>query len=291
MKIGMAGVGLMGIGIAGNLVKHGHELVLLEHPGNQPLDALKAAGAIGAASASALAAQVEMVIVVVTGSPQVEAVIAGPEGVLAGLRPGTVVIDCSTAIPSSTLRMAKAVADAGGRFLDAPMTRTPKEAAEGRLNLLVGGDADLLAQVRPVLACFAENIAHVGPVGAGHGMKLLHNFVSLGTVTLLAEAAACAQRSGVAPEAFVDVLAKGGGGGVALERIKPYLLTGDANGLRFSIANACKDLGYYAQMAGDAHAHRAIADAVLGTLEHTLGQAGADALVPEIAGVLARDWR
>lgn len=182
--------------------------------------------------------------------------------------------------------MAQAVQQAGSRFLDAPMTRTPKEAAEGRLNLLVGGDAALLDEVRPVLKCFAENITHVGPVGAGHGMKLLHNYVSLGMVTLLAEAAACAGQSGVTPDAFVDVLAKGGGG-IALERIKPYLLARDTGGLRFSVANACKDLGYYQTMASDANARRDIASAVLATLESARAQAP-DALVPELASLLAR---
>lgn len=289
MKIGMVGIGMMGHGIASNLVKHGHELVVLEHPGNQPLDALKAAGATSVPSARALAAQAEIVILVVTGSPQVEAVLTGADGVLQGLRPGSIVIDCSTAIPSSTVRMAQVVQAAGSRFLDAPMTRTPKEAAEGRLNLLVGADTGLLDEVRPVLRCFAENITHVGPVGAGHGMKLLHNYVSLGMVTLLAEAAACAQRSGVAAGAFVQVLAQGGGGGVALERLKPYLLAGDTGGLRFSIANACKDLGYYRQMAADAQAHGEVAAAVLVTLEAALARTGPDALVPELAGVLARD--
>lgn len=287
MKIGMVGIGLMGHGIATNLAKHGHELLLLEHPGNQPLDALKAAGAQTSPSARDLASRVDLVVLVVTGSPQVEAVLAGAGGVLEGLRPGSTVIDCSTAIPSSTLRMAQAVRQAGSRFLDAPMTRTPKEAAEGRLNLLVGGDAALLEECRPVLKCFAENITHVGPVGAGHGMKLLHNYVSLGMVTLLAEAAACAAKSGVTPEAFVDVLAKGGGGGIALERIKPFLLAGDTGGLRFSVANACKDLGYYATMATDAQARRDIAGAVLATLESARAQAP-DALVPELAALLAR---
>ncbi|MDE2394180.1 MAG: NAD(P)-dependent oxidoreductase [Burkholderiales bacterium] len=287
MKIGMVGIGMMGQGIATNLVKHGHELVLLEHPGNQPLQALKAAGAVGVDSAKALAACVDVVILVVTGSPQVEAVLTGPEGVLEGLRPGCIVIDCSTAIPSSTLRMAQAVQRAGSHFLDAPMTRTPKEAAEGRLNLLVGGDADLLEACRPILRCFAENITHMGPVGAGHGMKLLHNYVSLGMVTLIAEAAACAQRSGVEAAAFVDVLAKGGGGGIALERIKPYLLARDPGGLRFSIANAAKDLGYYRQMAGDAGAAAAVAGAVRDTLQSALERAGPEALVPELAGLLA----
>lgn len=288
MKIGMVGVGMMGLGIASNLVKHGHELVVLEHPGNQPLDTLKAAGVTGVHSAKALAERVDVVILVVTGSPQVEAVLTGPDGVVQGLRPGSIVIDCSTAIPSSTGRMAQAVQNAGSRFLDAPMTRTPKEAAEGRLNLLVGGDAALLEACRPILGCFAENITHMGPVGAGHGMKLLHNYVSLGMVTLLAEAAACAQRSGVAAEAFVEVLAKGGGGGTALDRLKPYLLARDPGGLRFSIANACKDLGYYQQMASDADAERAVAAAVLGTLQSALERAGPDALVPELAGLLAQ---
>ena len=291
MNIGMVGIGLMGHGIASNLVRHGHSLAVLEHPGNQPLDALKAAGVQTFTSAAALAARSDIVILVLTGSPQVEAVLTGHDGqpgVLQGLRPGSVVIDCSTAIPASTARMAAAVQAAGCRFLDTPMTRTPKEAAEGRLNLLVGGEAEVLEVCRPVLQCFAENITHVGPVGAGHGMKLLHNYVSLGMATLLAEAAACATRSGVAPEVFVDVLAKGGGGGTALERLKPYLVSGDPNGLRFSIANAAKDLGYYNAMAADAGAAHGIAAAVRATLDDAAGRAAPGALLPEVAGLLAR---
>ncbi|CAN7682947.1 NAD(P)-dependent oxidoreductase [Variovorax paradoxus] len=283
----MIGIGMMGHGIASNIARHGYPLAVLEHPGNQPLDALKAAGARSFTRAAELAAQSDIVILVLTGSPQVEAVLTGEGGVLQGLRPGSIVIDCSTAIPASTLRMAQAVQAAGSRFLDTPMTRTPKEAAEGRLNLLVGGDAALLEECRPLLSCFAENILHAGPVGAGHGMKLLHNFVSLGTVALIAEAAACAAQHGVAPEMFVEILAKGGGGGVALERLRPYLTAKDTSSLRFSIANASKDLGYYNTMAGDAGAHRDIAAAVLQTLQHAQGLAP-EALVPELADLLAR---
>ncbi|RSZ32944.1 NAD(P)-dependent oxidoreductase [Variovorax beijingensis] len=286
-NIGMIGIGMMGHGIASNIVKHGYPLAVLEHPGNQPLDALKAAGARSFTRAAELAAQSDIVILVLTGSPQVEAVLTGEGGVLQALRPGSIVVDCSTAIPASTLRMAEAVQAAGSRFLDTPMTRTPKEAAEGRLNLLVGGDAALLEECRPLLSCFAENILHAGPVGAGHGMKLLHNFVSLGTVALIAEAAACAGQHGVAPEMFVEILAKGGGGGVALERLRPYLTAKDTSSLRFSIANASKDLGYYNTMAGDAGAHRDIAAAVLQTLQHAQGLAP-EALVPELADLLAR---
>ncbi|WP_196232605.1 NAD(P)-dependent oxidoreductase [Variovorax paradoxus] len=282
----MIGIGMMGHGIASNIVKHGYPLAVLEHPGNQPLDALKAAGARSFTRAADLAAQSDIVILVLTGSPQVEAVLTGEGGVLQGLRPGSIVIDCSTAIPASTLRMAQAVQAAGSRFLDTPMTRTPKEAAEGRLNLLVGGDAALLEECRPLLSCFAENILHAGPVGAGHGMKLLHNFVSLGTVALIAEAAACASQHGVAPEMFVEILAKGGGGGVALERLRPYLTAKDTSSLRFSIANASKDLGYYNTMAGDAGAHRDIAAAVLQTLQHAQSLAP-EGLIPELPDLLA----
>ncbi len=285
-KIGMIGIGLMGHGIASNIVKHGHELTMLEHPGNQPLDALKTAGAVSVQTAAEVAARSEVVILVLTGSPQVEAVITGAGGLLEGLRPGSVVIDCSTAIPSSTIRMARAVQAAGGRFLETPMTRTPREAAEGRLNLLVGGDAALLEECRPLLRCFAENITHTGPTGAGHGMKLLHNYVSLGMVALLSEAAACAARNGVAPEVFVDVLAKGGGGGTALERVKPYLLAADPSGLRFSVSNASKDLGYYNEMAADAGAARDIAAAVHGTLARTLTHCDPGAFMSALSSLL-----
>lgn len=289
--IGMIGIGLMGHGIASNIVKHGHALTVLEHPGNQPLDTLKAAGAKSVDSIAALAQASDVVILCVTGSPQVEAILGGEQGLIAALRPGTVIIDCSTAIPTSTQKMAEAVQRAGGRFIDAPMTRTPKEAAEGRLNLLVGGDADLFEQCKPLLACFAENITHTGGVSTGHSMKLLHNYVSLGSVALIAEAAACAQRAGVPGDVFVEVLAKGGGGGVALERLKPFITQQDASGLRFAMSNAQKDLGYYTEMAEGMQAAQAIADAVLATYAGAVTQGGAQRYVPELVALLAEKGR
>lgn len=286
-KIGMIGIGLMGHGIASNLQKHGHALTLLDHPGNQPLDALLAGGAQTAATPRALAHNADLIVLCVTGSPQVEAVLLGEHGVLQGLQPGTIVIDCSTAVPSSTVLLAQKVQAAGGHFLDAPMTRTPKEAAAGQLNLLVGGDAALLAQCRPILACFAENIVHAGPIGAGHQMKLLHNYVSLGSVVLLSEAAACAQRAGVDSQTLVEVLASGGGWGAALERIRPYLTSGDSSSLRFSLANALKDLRYYGQMAQDSQAHCTVASAVQATLQQACDDGDPQALLPELIRHLA----
>jgi 3-hydroxyisobutyrate dehydrogenase-like beta-hydroxyacid dehydrogenase len=284
--VGLIGVGMMGVGIASNLVKHGHALHLLDHPGNQPVDALLAAGARLHTSMSTLAREVDVLLVCVTGSPQVEAVLIGPGGALEHLRRGAVVIDLSTSIPSSTERIAERVTAAGCSFLDAAMTRTPKEAAEGRLNLLVGGEAELLERCRPVLASFAETILHAGVVGAGHRMKLLHNFVSLGLVTLIAEAAACAQQAGVAPGVFVDVLARGGGGGIALDRLKPFLLTGDVGALRFSVSNARKDLDYYGTMAAETGADRTVAQAVFESLNHA-AEAEPGAMLPELVRLIA----
>lgn len=286
-RIGIIGIGLMGHGIARNVAKHGYPLAVLDHPGNQPLDALRAAGATVRATPAALAADRDVVILCVTGSPEVEAVLTGADGVLGALRAGAVVVDCSTAVPDSTLRMAQAVVKAGGRFADAPMTRTPKHAHEGTLNLLVGADAALFDEIRPLLACFAENIAHVGPVGAGHRMKLVHNYVSLGTIALVAEAAALAGQAGIASEVLVDVLAKGGGYGAALDRLKPYLLSRDASSLQFFMANAVKDMSYYGEMAGRAGAAHAIADAVLATYGTAVERGGPKALVPELVSLLA----
>lgn len=284
-KIGMVGIGMMGHGIATNVRKAGYPLGVLEHPGNQPLDTLLGQGAVAYGSASELASASEVVILCVTGSPEVEAVLSQPGGVLDGLKAGSVIIDCSTAIPSSTLRIAEQVVERGGRFLDAPMTRTPKEAAEGRLNLLVGGDRALFEEMLPLLRSFAENVTHTGPVGSGHRMKLLHNFVSLGQVALLGEAAACAARANIDPAVLVEVLAKGGGGGAALDRLKPYLLDQDPNALRFTLANANKDLGYYTVMAQDSAAAHEISDAVAATFERLAAIAPAR-YVSEVAALL-----
>lgn len=287
-KIGMIGIGMMGHGIATNLVKHGNPLMVLDHPGNQSIDNLIAAGTTVATTPKELASQSDVVLLCVTGTPQVEDVLLGEQGVLKGLKPGTIIIDCSTAIPTSTERIAKLVAESGGQFMDAAMTRTPKEAAEGRLNLLVGASDELFEQCKPILSCFAENIVHAGPVGAGHRIKLLHNFVSLGSVALIAEAAACAKNAGIPAQTFIDVLAVGGGWGAALERIKNYLANGDSSAMRFSIANSLKDLSYYNQMAEDMHVDRTIAAAVKETIETATKEADPQSFLPQISTIISR---
>src|SRR5690606_22844276 len=286
-NVGLIGAGVMGLGIAASLLRAGYPLTVLEHPGNQPLDTLIGAGARTCADARELAGQVDVLILCVTGSPQVEAVLLGDDGALQGLRAGSTIIDCSTAIPSSTLKIAKAVHAAGGRFLDAPMTRTPKEAAEGRLNLIVGGAREVFEDCLPVLQSYAENIAYAGDVGSGHKMKLLHNYVSLGFSAVLAEAAACARLSGADAQAFCDILAAGGGNSVVLTRLRPYIESGDPSGFRFSVSNALKDMGYYCTMTEEQGAQGELARAIR-ALYADAAQAGLDqAPVPQLVDHIA----
>ena len=175
--------------------------------------------------------------------------------------------------------------DKGGRFLDAPMTRTPKEAAEGRLNLLVGGDAALFAECRPLLACFAENISHAGPVGAGHRMKLLHNYVSLGVIALLSEAAACAARrhrpGRVRGRAGQGRRRRRGAG-------TPQALSAGTGSLVAEVLHVerGKDLSYYNTMAQETGAARDIGQAVLDTYAQAVKQGGGERYVPELVSLL-----
>ena len=280
-KVGLIGVGLMGHGIGKNIVGKGWELHFLDQVGNQPTTDLVELGATPHDKAKDLAAVCDIVVLCVTGTPQVEDVLVGSGAVLAVLKPGSIVVDCSTAIPSSTRALATRVRDRGCDFVDAAMTRTPKEAEEGRLNLLVGGEPTSIARIRPLLESFAENIFVAGGVGSGHQLKLIHNIISLGTVTLIAEVAACAIKDGMDLAAMVDCLRKGGAGGAALERVAPYILEGNSELLRFTISNAYKDAGYYTQMAGELGAAQLMANAVHQTLGGLVERGEGDAFMPE----------
>jgi 3-hydroxyisobutyrate dehydrogenase-like beta-hydroxyacid dehydrogenase len=284
--IGMIGIGLMGHGIAWNIAHAGYGLTILDHPGNQPVGDLRDMGVLVAPRIADVVREADVVVLCVTGSPQVEAILTGEDGVIAHLRPGMVVVDCSTALPESSARMARAVTEAGGQFLDAAMTRLPQNARAGTLNLLVGGDPALLERLRPLLDTFSENITHIGGVGSGHLMKLLHNYVSLGFVALLAEVAAHGQKAGLEMSTLVDVLAQGGGGGTALQRIAPFLLSGDPSSMAFFISNAAKDLGYYRQAAEAAGVYRVIADAVGNTLDTVVSSGHGQDFVPQLAALL-----
>lgn len=285
VKVGIAGVGLMGHGIARNIVKNGYPLAVLKHPGNRPEDDLVNGGAVLVESLAELAKVSDVIILCVTGSPQVENILYQENGLLKNLRPGTIVVDCSTSIPTSTIKIAADVETAGCFFLDAPMTRTPKEAAEGRLNLIIGGEKSVYERVHALLSCFAENIVYAGKTGTGHRLKLIHNFVSLGFTAVLSEAVATARRAGVPSDILLEILEKGGGQGAILNRLRPYIVADDDSGFRFSLSNAHKDLTYYTQMASDAHDFQDIAIAIRQVFAKCL-ESNPEVTLPQIISII-----
>jgi 3-hydroxyisobutyrate dehydrogenase-like beta-hydroxyacid dehydrogenase len=285
-KLGFIGVGLMGHGLAKNLLKHGHSMTLLEHHGNQPIDDLIRMGARTAATPKAVAAGADVVFMCVTGSPQVEACVYGEDGLLAGLRPGAIVVDGTTADPVSTVKVAADVQARGGRYVDAPMTRTSQHAEDGCVNTMLGGDAATIADVRPLIETYAENIFIGGEVGSGHRMKLLHNYISLGTLALLAEAYTCAGKAGVDRNVLTQVLATGGGDSVVLKRLMPFLESGDPGTMLFSLINAGKDLRYFTHMAEELQVGAFVGEAVHQTFITAANVGGGEKMIPELLNVL-----
>jgi 3-hydroxyisobutyrate dehydrogenase-like beta-hydroxyacid dehydrogenase len=248
-KIGFIGLGLMGHGMAGNLLEKGYPLTAVVHRNRAPLEDLVPHGATESASAREVAERSDIVIICVTGAPQVEEVVYGDEGLLQGVGEGKIVMDCSTSEPDTTARVSADIASRGAQFADAPLARTPIEAEAGRLNTMVGASEETFAVIKPVLECFCENIFHVGPVGAGHKTKLINNFLAMGHAALIGEALCACVATGVDPRKYYEVVTAGGANSGIFQLIVPKALDeGDYSGLKFSLANAAKDLRYYTRM-------------------------------------------
>jgi len=245
-RIGFAGVGLMGHGIARNLLAKGFPLALKLHRNRRAAADLLAAGATEVASHAELAQNADVVILCVTGAPQVEEVVLGSEGIAAAARAGLIVVDTSTSEPATTTRMRDALAARNVRFVDAPLARTPVEAEQGRLNIMVGADDATFAQLEPTFAAFCENIVHAGPPGHGIVLKLINNFIAQAICTATAEACAAAAKSGLSIRKLHQVISAGAVNSGLFQMIVGRMLeSGDLSGLKFTLSNAAKDLRYY----------------------------------------------
>ena len=247
-RVGLIGVGLMGHGIGKNILDKGYHLTVMAHKNRGPVDDLIAKGAHERNNAIAVAKESDLVILCVTGTPQVEGLIYGEYGLLNAVRDGLIIADCSTAEPDSTKRIAVDVESKGGHFVDTPMTRTPKEAAAGKLGLMTGGPQAVIARIRPVLDCFADTIVHAGPVGSAHQLKLINNFLSICHAAVAAEAITVAAKAGVDMNALKDIVMAGGAASVMFGRLINVPLHDDDSAAQFAIRNARKDLRYYTNM-------------------------------------------
>lgn len=224
--LGYIGLGIMGGGMARNLLAAGHDVVVWNRS-PQRAEPLRAAGAHVAASPADVARQAGVVLLCVSDTPDVEDLVHRPDGILAGLTPGSVVVDHSTISPSATRRLAAAVAAAGATWLDAPVSGGSEGAEKGTLSIMVGGDADALARVRPLLAAYGTTITHVGPVGAGQTTKLVNQILVVVTALGISEALLLAEASDLDLDAVLGAVSGGAAGSWMLSHRGPQMVARD----------------------------------------------------------------
>jgi 3-hydroxyisobutyrate dehydrogenase-like beta-hydroxyacid dehydrogenase len=247
-RIGFIGVGKMGHGMAKNLVAKGFATTVLGHRSRAPVEDLIKRGAAEGRNPADVAARSDIVILCVTASPQVEQIVYGADGLLAAARAGLIVVDCSTSEPDSTRKIHADFAARNVPFVDAPLARTPKEAEEGRLNVMVGAEPDVFARIEPVLRAFAENIFHVGGPGAGHTFKLINNFFAMGQAALIAEAVVATTKAGLDVETLFKIVSVGAPNSGIFQMLVSSVLAGTYDGLQFGLDLARKDVRYYTHL-------------------------------------------
>lgn len=287
-RIGLIGVGLMGHGIGKNILAKGYKLSVLAHRNRAPVEDLVAKGAKELKSPREVAAASDLVITVVGNSSQLEDIVFREDGILAGVHKGTIMADCTTAMPDSTMKIARAIEAKGGRFVDTPMTRTPKEAEAGKLGLMTGGDPATLKEIRPVLECFADLIVHCGDVGAGHKVKLVNNMLGLGYGMITAEALLAASKGGIDLKALREIVSGGGANSVMFQRLAAYMIENDNTQLRFAIENATKDVRYFVHMCESLPVATPVAQAIHQAYAMANNMGHGQDYVPTLVDILGR---
>ena len=218
--VGFIGLGVMGRPMALNLVKAGHQLTVFDiDPAGVAV--LVAAGATAAPSAREAARDREVVVSMLPASRHVEAAYFGPDGIVAGVAPNTVVIDMSTIDPGTSRRVAEQVIACGAQMLDAPVSGSSLGAEQGTLTIMVGGDDEVLESQRDLLGAMGQNVIHCGAGGMGQTVKLCNNLVAAASVAAVAEAFALGQRLGADPQVMFDVMSKSSGNCWALQTRPP----------------------------------------------------------------------
>ncbi len=224
--IGFIGLGIMGQGMARNLLKAGFPLVVWNRTASK-MTPLVEAGARAADNPAHLASQSDIIITCVSDTPDVEAVILGEEGVIHGARPGSLVIDMSTISPTATRTIAARLAEKGVHMLDAPISGGSEGAAQGTLSIMVGGDEADVQRAMPALQAMGQRITHVGGHGAGQTVKLMNQILVVGNALAISEAFLFGQAAGVDLEKALQAVEAGAAGSWMLSHRGPQILKRD----------------------------------------------------------------
>jgi 3-hydroxyisobutyrate dehydrogenase-like beta-hydroxyacid dehydrogenase len=282
--VGFVGVGLMGWGMAKNAVEKGYPLRVIAHRKREAVDDLVSRGAREVASLPAMAAEADVIVLCVTGSPEVEATIAA---LLPAARPGLTILDASTSDPEVTERLAAELAPQGITLIDAPLSRSPAQAWTGELTTYVAGAPELVEKWRPLLSTWASAvIATGGPVGSAHALKLINNLVSMGYAAIWAECFAMVRKVGAEPGVFREIVTNSGMNCPNFQNFAKYPVERDPTGHKFTIANAFKDLSYYNRLATRHQAATLMSDGALQTLKLGMAMGFGQRYLPEMADIV-----
>jgi len=225
-KIGFIGLGIMGRGMVRNLLKAGFEVhVWNRTPGR--MDELAAEGAVKAADPAGVASRCEIVMICVSDTPDVQAVIFGPRGIIEGAKPGALVIDLSTISPQATRDIASRLQEIGAHTIDAPVSGGSEGAAQGTLTLMVGGGAEDVERAMPFFRAIGKRITHVGDHGAGQMVKLVNQILVVGHAMAMSEALLFAQAGGLDLQKTLEAVSAGAAGSWMLSNRGPQILQRD----------------------------------------------------------------
>ena len=225
-RIGFIGLGIMGRGMARNILKAGFPLRVWNRTASR-MDELVAEGAGSASSPGDLAFHSDIIITCVSDTPDVEQVLLGEGGVIHGARPGSLVIDMSTISPRATQRIAAQLAERHIHMLDAPVSGGSEGAARGTLSIMVGGDVTQFERALPVFQAMGTTITHLGPIGAGQTTKLVNQILVVGHALAMSEALLFAQAGGIDLRKALEAVSGGAAGSWMLSNRGPQILARD----------------------------------------------------------------
>lgn len=286
-KIGFIGLGLMGSAMVQRLQSLDYSVTVVANRNRVPIEEAVKRGAVEVKTPAEVAQKSEIIMLCVDTSAAVETVMTGDNGVLAGLQQNSVVIDFGTSLPAGTRALALACEEKGASMMDAPLGRTPAQAVDGLLNIMSAGTVEDFNRVKPVLEDLGENVFHVGPIGAGHTLKLINNFFGMTMACAMSEAFAMADLAGLERETLYDVMAAGPLRSGMMDFIKVGAVDNKPENMAFSIANAGKDVGYYAKMADDFGVPSLMSTSVKSTLGLANASGYGEKMVPEMVDFIA----
>ena len=281
MHVGFVGLGAMGYPMAAHLARRG-PLTVWNRTATRAAAFAAETGARIAPTPRALAADVDVAITCLPSSREVEALLDGPDGLLAGLRPGGLLIDCTSGDPASSRRIAGRMAERGVAFADAPVSGGTNGAVAAALSVMVGADTATFARAQPILAAFGKRIEHVGPVGAGDALKAVNNALLAVNILALGEGLAALVKAGVAPRTAVDVINASSGRSFVSEVLVPERVLTGAWPRTFRLALLDKDVAIARMLLAETGVAAPLLEQVgvrLGAARAELGEA-ADYLDP-----------